>query len=377
MNWLEYYQERQEEMVSFLRELVLRESPSHDKQAVDTCSDWLISELKKMGLEVTIYPQKEIGQITSALLPLGETKAITLLLTHIDTVWPVGQLKEMPWRVDKAQNRIYGPGVLDMKAGLTQAVFALKGIVDLDLVPRNQILLFINSAEEIGSPAADELILEHARRSSIILCLEPALPGGGIKMRRKGRLVIELKVSGQRAHAGTPSKGVNAIEELALQLNRLRRLRTKSLTLNIGKIEGGEKANIVAAEAAALLDIRFWNKEQKNKVLTYLKNLAPQLPGAKLNWRIVTETPPLEPTEASRKLLTKVRRIASQLGLSLPAGRSGGGSDASLASQTGRPVLDGLGPEGEGIHAENENLWLPSLIQRTALLTATLLEGPL
>lgn len=376
MNWLAYYQERQEEMVSFLRELVLRESPSHNKQAVDACSDWLIGELKRMGLEVTIYPQEGIGQLTSALLPLGERETPILLLTHIDTVWPVGQLKEMPWRVDKGQNRIYGPGVLDMKAGLTQAVFALKGLIELDLTPRNQILLFINSAEEIGSPAADELILEQAHRSAAILCLEPALPGGGVKVQRKGRLVIQLRASGQRAHAGTPDKGVNAIEELTFQLQRLRRLRTKSITLNIGKIEGGEKANIVAAEASALLDIRFWNKEQKRKVLAFLEALSPHLPGAKLNWRIITETPPLEPSEASRKLLTRVRRIAASFGLALPAGRSGGGSDASLASQTGRPTLDGLGPEGEGIHAENENLWLPSLIQRTALLTAVLLEGP-
>jgi glutamate carboxypeptidase len=125
------------------------------------------------------------------------------------------------------------------------------------------------------------------------------------------------------------------------------------------------------------LDIRFWNNDQKRKVLESLKDLTPGLPGARLSWRIITETPPMEQTEASRKLLTKVRRIAARMGFSLPAGRSGGGSDASLASQTGRPTLDGLGPEGEGIHAENENLFLPSLIKRTALLAALLMEGPI
>jgi len=377
MNWLEYYEERQEEMIAFLRKLVERESPSQDKQAVDACSDFLIQELKQMGLEVTIYPREEIGQITTALLPLGQTQATTLLLTHIDTVWPVGQIKEMPWKVDQRKKRIYGPGVLDMKAGLTQAVFALRGLIELDLTPKNHIVLFVNSAEEIGSPAADELILEYAHQSAAILCLEPALPGGGLKVRRKGRLVIHLEAFGQKAHAGTPDKGVNAIEELMLQLNRLRRLRSKSITLNIGKIEGGQKANIVASRAAALLDIRFWNNDQKRKVLESLKDLTPGLPGARLSWRIITETPPMEQTEASRKLLTKVRRIAARMGFSLPAGRSGGGSDASLASQTGRPTLDGLGPEGEGIHAENENLFLPSLIKRTALLAALLMEGPI
>ncbi|OQX52305.1 MAG: hypothetical protein B5M54_09145 [Candidatus Aminicenantes bacterium 4484_214] len=364
MNWIDYFQACLPDMISFLEKLVRLESPSRDKQAVDACSSFLAQELSKIGFEITIHPQKEIGQILTALYPEAQTENTTLILTHIDTVWPVGKIAEMPWKIDSQNQRIYGPGVLDMKAGIVQAFFALQGLRKFKLQPKNKIILFVNSAEEIGHPSADELILQYASQSSIILCLEPALPGGALKVKRKGRLVVHLQAQGQAAHAGTPEKGVNAIEELLLQLYRLRSLRTKSITLNIGEIKGGQRANIVADQAEALLDIRFWTNKQKEKVISSLSKLSPLLPQAKINYQIVSTNPPLEQNEASRRLWLKVKQIASQMGLQLRAGRSGGGSDASLASQSGRPTLDGLGPDGEGIHSEHEHLLLSSFIQR-------------
>lgn len=377
MNWIDYYKSCQPNMISFLEELVRRESPSQEKQAVDACSNFLAQELQKLGLEVSIHPQEKIGQIIAAFYPEAQTEKITLILTHIDTVWPVGKIAEMPWKVDSENQRIYGPGVLDMKAGIAQAVFALRGLRKFKLQPKNKIILFVNSAEEIGSPSADELILHYAHQSSVILCLEPALPGGGLKVKRKGRLVARLQAIGQTAHAATPVNGVNAIEELVLQLHRLRSLRSKSITINIGEIRGGQKANIVADKAEALLDFRYWNKNQKEKIISYFQKLSPLLPQAKLNFQIIAENPPLEQNESSRRLWLKVKQIASKMGLQLTAGKTGGGSDASLASQSGHPTLDGLGPEGEGIHSEHENLFIPSFIQRTALLTEILIKGPL
>lgn len=193
-------------------------------------------------------------------------------------------------------------------------------------------------------------------------------------MQRKGRLVIKLEVSGKAAHAGTPEKGVNAIEELMDQLRALKKLRkTKGTTLSIGLINGGEKANIVAEKASATLDMRFWSNVHKQKILDTFKQLSPISTGAKIRYSIESSTPPMEKTEISSALLSRIREIAdSTLKMSLETGKTGGGSDASIASSLGVATIDGLGPDGDGIHAENEHLLLPSLVHRTALLTELL-----
>lgn len=373
MNFFHYFRSRQGEMLNLLKELVHLESPSTDRKAVNTCSNFLVQELKKNGIKVTRYPQKEIGDLYSAEYPPKkpkERKGQILLLIHIDTVWPVGKIGEMPFYV--SENKIFGPGVLDMKAGIVMAVYALKTLNDLNIVPDKKIVLFINSAEEIGNKKSYEVIHNLAKRSAIVLCLEPSLPGGALKIQRKGRLVIQLHTTGKSAHAGNPALGVNAIEELINQYRFLQKLKTQSTTMNIGLISGGEKANIVAEKAAAVLDLRFWNNQQKLKILNTFKQLSPILKGAQVKHKIESLTPPMEQTKGSRQLLKEVQNIASSLNLTLEAGKTGGGSDASITSSMGVPTLDGLGPDGDGIHAENEHLILPSLIERTAFLTELL-----
>ena len=142
--------------------------------------------------------------------------------------------------------------------------------------------------------------------------------------------------------------------------------------MNIGLINGGEKANIVPEKASAVLDIRFWKNEQKEKIMGLFKNLTPQLKGSKIKYKFESQTPPMEQTKGSLKLLKEVQEIAESLNLKLETGKAGGGSDASIASNMNVPTLDGLGPDGEGMHAEHEHLILPSLIERTALLTELL-----
>lgn len=362
-------------MVKFLKELVNLESPSLDKKAVDECSDFIIKEFRKIGAKITRLPQKKIGNLYTVQCPPQKSKAKKeqiLVLTHIDTVWPVGKIQNMPFYL--SGNKIFGPGVLDMKGGLVMALYSLKTLHELNIEPQKNIVLFINSAEEIGDDAPYEIIRKLARKSEYVLCLEPSLPGGGLKMERKGRLVVRLEVSGKAAHAGTPDKGINAIEELMEQLRSLKKLRrTKGTTMNVGLISGGEKANIVAEKASATLDMRFWTNAHKQKILDTFKQITPVDPGAKIRYSIESSTPPMEKTETSHALLSQIRTIAeSTLNISLEGGRAGGGSDASIASSMGVPTVDGLGPDGEGIHAENEHLLLPSLVLRTALLTELL-----
>jgi glutamate carboxypeptidase len=269
-------------------------------------------------------------------------------------------------------NRLYGPGVLDMKSGLVMLLAALRALNGLNVKPQKRITVFVNSAEETGSSAATELIRKLARRASLVLCLEPALPGGALKLERKGRLVVRMDVHGRSAHGGTPEKGVSAIEELVAQIVRFKRLRTGETTVNVGLVGGGEQANVVAESAWAILDIRFWKATERDRVLRILRESVPALRGVRIKISVESTTPPMEKTKASERLFGQAQEIAQGMGLSLKAGKTGGGSDASIAAGLGVPTLDGLGPDGDGLHAEHEYLVLPSLVERTALLTELL-----
>lgn len=374
MDFFHYFEAQKGKMTDFLREAVRLESPSGDKKAVDACSLFFIRELKRTGARITRFRQKKTGDLFLAQYPFKSKKRMgqNLLLTHADTVWPVGKIQEMPFYI--SGKKVFGPGALDMKAGLVMAVFSLRALKELNIQPKKRIAVFINSAEEVGSEASYKAIRNMARKSTCVLCLEPALPGGGLKVQRKGRLVIRLETKGKSAHAGTPDKGVNAIDELLLQLRRIKRLETKETTINFGLIGGGEKPNIVPDKAWAVLDIRFWQNDQKEKVKNFLNQLSPILEGARIKFSVESLTPPMEKTKANVKLFSRARRIASSLGMKLYAGKTGGGSDASIASSLGVPTLDGLGPDGDGIHAENEHLLLPSLVKRTAFLTELLIQ---
>lgn len=373
MDFRLYFRSRQGELVHLLKQLVTLESPTGDKKAVDACAAFVVKELKRVGCRTTVQPQKDIGDLVVAEFAPGKVKDADdeiLVLSHIDTVWPVGKLAKMPFFVQG--HKLHGPGVLDMKAGLVMLIHALRSLHSLNIKPQKRITVVLNTAEETGHPAATELIRKHARRASLVLCLEPALPGGALKLERKGRLVVRMDVRGRAAHAGTPEKGVNAIEELAAQIARFKRLRAGETTVNVGLIGGGETPNIVAESAWALLDIRFWKASDRDRVLKILREAVPILRGARIKVTVESTTPPLEKTKASERLFVQAQEIAGRLGLALKGGKTGGGSDASIAAGAGVPALDGLGPEGDGLHAEHEHLLIPSFVERTALLTELL-----
>lgn len=375
MDFRLYFRSRQGEIVHLLKQIVALESPTENKKAVDACLDFAVKEFRKVGCRVAIHPQKDTGDLAVAEFAPGRAKDSDdeiLVLTHIDTVWPVGQIAKMPFYVQG--HRLFGPGVLDMKSGLVMLLAALRALHGLNIKPQKRITVFINPAEETGSPGSTEMIRKLARRASLVLCLEPALPGGALKLERKGRLVVRLDVHGRAAHGGTPEKGVSAIEELVAQIARFRRLRTGETTVNVGLVGGGEKPNIVAEAAWAVLDIRFWKAADRDRVLRRLRESAPALRGSRIRVTVEGSTPPLEKTKASERLFLRAQEIAQGIGLTLKGGKAGGGSDASIAAGVGIPTLDGLGPDGDGLHAEHEHLLIPSLVERTALLTE-LLKG--
>ena len=368
-----YFKSRQGEMANLLKKLAYLESPTSDKKAVDACSAFVVQEFKKLGAKITRLPQKQIGDLIVAELAPRDKKESSgqiLVLTHIDTVWPVGKIEQMPFYISGP--KVFGPGVLDMKAGFVMLLFALKTMRQLNLGTQKKIVVFINSAEETGSPSSTKTIKDLARRSRLALCLEPALPGGALKLQRKGRLVVRLETRGKSAHGGSPEKGVSAIDELMTQLRRLKQIQVGGTTMNIGLIGGGEKTNMVAETAWALLDFRYWENRHREKIIDFAKQLKPQAKGASVKFSVESSVPPMEKTKESWYLFLRAKEIASTLNLSLEAGKAGGGSDGSIAASLGVPTLDGLGPDGDGMHAETEHLLLPSLIQRTALLTRLL-----
>ncbi len=375
MDFLRYFQSQKGEMVRLLKNLVQLESPTSDKKAVDRCSEEALKQLAGLGGRVREFSQKEIGDlhlVEFGWAGAGISSRPILILTHIDTVWPTGTIDKMPFYL--AGDRVYGPGALDMKAGLVMVTFALGAINKLGATPRRKIWLFINSAEETGNNNSHRQIAALARKAGLVLCLEPGLPGGTIKVQRKGRVVVRIDCGGRQAHASTPDKGINAIEELMTQLQKLKKIKIKDMSLNIGLIGGGEKANVVPEKAWAICDLRFWSSQDLNTLKGYLRELKPKLKGARVKASLQSFTPPMEFSPASRLLFNQAREIASSLGMDLIPGRSGGGSDASIAAHLGLPCLDGLGPEGEGMHAPHEHLLLSTMIQRTALLTRLLLE---
>lgn len=373
MDFNRYFASRRGELLNTLKKVVALESPTSDKKAVDACSGFVIAEFRKTGARITRFAQKDIGDlhlIEYAPAALKSEPEQILVLAHVDTVWPVGKIGTMPYYV--SGTKVFGPGALDMKAGVVMALFALNTLRQLNVAPKKKIAVFINSAEETGHEAAHAVIRDQARKSSVVLCLEPALPGGALKLERKGRLVVRLEARGKAAHAGSPEKGVNAIEELAAQIVRLKKIRTGEVTANVGVCAGGEKANVVPDAATAVLDVRFWRSADRERVKTYFRELQPVIKGAKIKAVFESQTPPMEQTRASLDLFARASGIAAGLGQSLTGGKTGGGSDASIASSLGIPTLDGLGPDGDGIHAEHEHVSIPSFVERTALLTELL-----
>jgi len=361
-------------MMALLRRLVELESPSTDKASVDRLGKVLAEELSASGAQVTLLSSDRYGDHIRAVVGASSKDGQLLVLGHLDTVWELGTLQAMPFRV--ADGLAHGPGTFDMKAGLVQLVFALRALRESGRSSQG-ITVLINSDEEIGSPSSRPDIEEEARRSRAALVLEPSLPPrGSVKTFRKGVGIFELKVKGRPAHAGLdPEKGVSAIEEIARQVQFLHKLtdRDKGITVSVGTIRGGSRVNVVAAEAHAEIDLRVSTAADVEEIEKKILGLQPFLKGAEVRVTGGIDRPPLERTPGVVALYEKARAIAKELGFELGEGSAGGSSDGNLTAAMGVPTLDGLGPMGDGAHADSEHIVISDLPRRTALL-ARLLE---
>jgi glutamate carboxypeptidase len=365
---------RQGEMMRLLAQFVRAESPSDVKPALDRFGRLVAARWQRLGACVQVLRQPQRGNHLRVVWPKQTSRGRQILvLGHLDTVYGLGTLPDMPYRL--ARGRAFGPGVFDMKGGLVIALFAADALAREGWRPRRRVVFLWTSDEEIGSGTSRALIEREARRSAVVLVLEPASGlDGRLKTERKGVGTAELMVTGRAAHAGiNPEQGVNAVHELALQITRLSRLNDsrRGITVNPTVVEGGTRSNVIPASARAILDLRARRSADMPAVERKLHALQPILPGARIEVRGGFSRPPLE-RRASAALFAHARELARALRLSLEEASTGGGSDGSFTAALGVPTLDGLGAVGEGAHGANENVLVKALPERAALVASLL-----
>jgi glutamate carboxypeptidase len=300
-----------------------------------------------------------------------------LLLGHYDTVWPVGTLGDRPFAVNG--NVVHGPGVFDMKGGLSQIVLALRTIRELNLnVPLTPVV-FINADEEIGSRSSTSYVRMLARRARRAFVLEPAMgEDGDIKTERKGIGRFTINVHGKAAHAGLdPEGGASAILELSHVIQTMFALNDPDtgITVNVGTIDGGIQPNVIAPHSTAVVDVRVPTVAAGDAIEKAIHGIEPVTPGVRLHIEGGIGRPSMEATPRNAALWRKAHSLGQQLGIDLHSARAGGGSDGNTTSQY-TATLDGLGPVGDGAHAEHEFLYIDKTLDRTALLTM-LLQSPI
>jgi glutamate carboxypeptidase len=367
--------EQNDATLDMLKQLAELESPSDDKAALDRFADRMELELARLGGRVIRYKQPVRGDHLEAHWGSVDPQKRILVLCHVDTVHPLGTLARMP--LVERDGRLHGPGVEDMKGGITIFLTAVRLLREKKAWTERPVTALFTSDEEIGSETSRSLIEQQARRSALVLCLEPSMPDGSLKTWRKGVGDFELTTRGRAAHAGSDHQvGRNAIEEMAHQVLAIQSLTNyeKGTTLNVGVINGGTRPNVVPDKAHALIDLRVIDPQEAERVARLLLSLQAVMDGTTLEVTGGMNRPPMPRDERMVQTFQKAKAIAARLGLALTEGGTGGGSDANFVAPLGVPVLDGLGARGDGAHSEREHILISSLAERSALLAALLTE---
>jgi len=371
MSFLDYCLANHDWLLELIDTLVAIESPSDDPAAVNRCGDELAARLATLGGQVTRVPSATAGAHLRAGFGAGSRQI--LLLGHFDTVWPIGQLARMPLR--REGGRLYGPGVFDMKAGIALAMLATRALVDRGGLDDSRIVMLWTTDEEIGSRTSRALIEAEATKSDAVLVFEPSLPGGGLKTSRKGVGQFEMIARGISAHAGLdPGKGVSAVRELARQIVAIDELQdpANGVTLTVGLVSGGTRANVVPAEARATIDARAITRADADRVQRTMRSLKPHIPGASIEVTGGFDRPPLERTDGGARLFNQAKAVAAEIGIDLKEGSAGGGSDGNFTAALGVPTLDGFGAIGDGAHALHEHVEVDALVPRAATIAGVL-----
>ncbi|MHB1089707.1 MAG: M20 family metallopeptidase [Ilumatobacteraceae bacterium] len=348
-------------MLAQLERFVNTESPSLSIEQLDESAHVLAEIITEVtGIAPTIIPSDRGPHVHWK----GSDETNVLLIGHHDTVFPLGEVAKRPFSRDGDIAR--GPGIFDMKAGIIQAVHALSAIPD-----SYHIEMLITADEEIGSYASRELIEQRAKATGAVLVLEPSADGGALKIARKGVGTFRVDITGRAAHAGLePEKGINALLELATQVQRIAAIANPELgtTVTPTVASAGTTENVVPAMAQIVVDVRVMVPEEKERVEREMAALTPVVAGATITVSGSINRPPMHES-TSATLFEVARTIAAEMNIEGFAGVAvGGGSDGNFTAAIGVPTLDGLGAVGGGAHADSEHVLISRMGERAALL---------
>ena len=364
---------RQDEIVGSIRKLVETESPSGDYEGSRAVVDLLVQSARTIpainAVERISVPGYGEHLRVKVFDGQSDDARTTLVLGHTDTVHPRGTLSTQSVRA--AEERLYGPGIFDMKASCVLALEALHALVTLDSIPKRPVVLLLTCDEETGSQTGRQLVEEEARRAAQALVLEPPAPGGRVKTSRKGAGMWKVTAHGIASHAGlNPEAGASAILELARQTEHFHSMSdtASGTNFNVGVVRGGTRSNVVAAEGEIEIDVRFSCKKEAQRVDKLMNSLRSFDERVQLEVTGGINRGPLERTEGVVKLYQQAREIAASLGFELGEQSVGGASDGNFVAALDVPVLDGLGIDGGGAHAANEHIFMPDIVRRGALL---------
>ncbi len=367
--WL---QAHERDALGFLEALVNLDSGTYDRTAVNRVGDLLANAFADLGFAVRRFPQTTFGDHLLAVRPGTATDHALLCIGHMDTVFPEGTAASRPFRVDAG--RATGPGVLDMKGGLTVLLFALRALAATDSQAFGGLgcSVLVNSDEEVGSPTSRQLFMDQAMRHQAAVVLEPARPNGECVIGRKGVGHFRMEVCGRQAHAGSqPELGANAIWELAHKVCAIQALGDpeRGTTVNVGVIRGGDRPNVVPDHAFADVDLRIWSAEEADRVTRAFREVAERatIPGTTATLTGDISTPPWPTNDGTRHLLGILNEAGSPLGVTFAGVTAGGGSDGNRTAQV-IPTLDGLGAVGSKMHSPDEYVEVASLPRQAALL---------
>ncbi|OLB88892.1 MAG: peptidase M20 [Chloroflexi bacterium 13_1_40CM_55_7] len=371
VNRSSYFEERKDDIVECIRQLVEIESPSDNKQAADRLSAFLAKKFEALGGQIRFHKSSNFGDHLQVDFAGKRGGKPALLLGHYDTVYPLGTLANMPCRV--ADGRLWGPGVLDMKSGIALMLTAIDVLRATHSDLPHPITVLLVSDEEVGSDSSRHITENLAKQSAAVLVLEPSYGlNGAVKTVRKGVGEYTIKATGQAAHSGLDfEKGASAIVELAKQITKISQMvdLKRGLTVNVGRVQGGTRVNVVPAEATAVLDVRIAKMKDATAIDRKLRALKPFNRKCKLKIDGGMNRPPMERTAGVAALYKKASDVAKRLGWRLEEAAVGGGSDGNFTARLGIPTLDGLGGVGEGAHATHESILISELPRRAALLT--------
>lgn len=360
-------------MLDGIRDWVLHESPSDAPERVSALAARIGAEAKAAGALVEIVPGRDNrGDHLVVRSPWGHEGGANnsgiLVLSHLDTVHPVGELKRNPFRVEG--DSAFGPGIYDMKGGAYLAHHALKEFLREGRRTPLPITHVYVSDEEVGTGTAQALIETLAASAKYVLVTEPAREGGKIVVARKGTADFEMVIEGRAAHAGSRHQdGRSAIKELARQILLLEGFTDydKGVTVNVGVVAGGTRPNVVAEHARAEIDMRVANPAQAEEMVPRILGLKSHDPDVTVTVTGGMNRPPYEKDARIEALFQHARGLAAELGIDLQGLKTGGGSDGNFTARIA-PTLDGLGVDGKGGHTGHEQLYVSSIAPRARLM---------